>query len=215
VTAGRVLVIRLVSTMEHNTVIIRKMRGTEARRVAEIHTVAFPGYTLSKLGKLFLRVYYHGICDDADGIALVGERNGTILGFATGMMNPSGFYARLLKRRWFRFMVAAVPGAIRHPGFIPRLFGALWLPQSSPVGGTIATLSSIAVSPEVAGCGIGRRLMEEFVAEVKRRGGTELTWGAKKRDEIANRFYQRIGYSETREHVDSQGEGVIEYVFRF
>lgn len=194
--------------------IIRKMKGEESGTVAEIHIKGFPGYFLSRLGRRFLTLYYDGIRADPQGIALVGEKNRVILGFAAGMMNPAGFYTRLLRRRWFWFMLAAIPGAVRHPSFLPRLFRALWYPRTSPGGGSIATLASIAVRPEAKGSGIGKQLMREFIAEVKRRGGTELMWGSKKREEAANRFYQRFGYSEMREFRDSQGDEIIEYSLR-
>ncbi len=137
-----------------------------------------------------------------------------MVGFAVGMMNPAGFYRRLFKRRWFSFMLAAMLPALRHPGFIPRLLRTPGYSRTVPGGENYAILSSIAVISEARGGGVGALLMKEFVATVRQRGGREIMWGAKKREEAINRFYQRFGYSEMREFRDSQGDEIIEYSLR-
>jgi len=176
-----------------------------------VHLEAFAGHTLSLLGARFLELYYEQLRRDSAGITLVAARNNEIIGFAAGAMNPQGFYSRLLKRRWFAFMLAALPGALRHPKLIPRLLNTPTYPANLPAGEELANLSSIAVRPNVKGAGVGARLMREFLTQAKQRGATCVMWGTKKYDTVANRFYQKFGYSEVREFRDTRGEEILEY----
>jgi ribosomal protein S18 acetylase RimI-like enzyme len=192
----------------------RGMKPIEASQVADLHMRAFPGYFLSQLGGRFLALYYSEICADPAGIALVCHNESKIVGFAVGMMNPAGFYQRLFKRRGFSFMLAAIRSTLRHPSLIRRLLHAPKYADTLPRGEELAVLSSIAVAPEARGSGVGTLLMEEFVASVKRRGGKDIFWGAKKREDGTNRFYQKFGSSEVKEVRDSKGEAILEYHLR-
>jgi ribosomal protein S18 acetylase RimI-like enzyme len=59
-----------------------------------------------------------------------------------------------------------------------------------------AELLSIAVLPESKGSGIGKKLLESFEAEVKRRGGKKLalTTDFENNEAVVN-FYQKCGYT--------------------
>lgn len=187
------------------------MRPSEAGEVAEVHCEAFPGYSLTLLGWRFLKLYYEQLLKDQAGITLVATRDDEIAGFAAGAMNPQGFYARLFKRRWFAFMLAAIPGALRHPKLIPRLLQAPKYAGKLPAGEDLVTLSSIAVRSRAKGSGVGAYLMKEFIAKAKLRGATCVVWGTKKHDKAANRFYEKIGYSEVKQFRDTQDEEILEY----
>ena len=182
------------------------MRAGEAKEVAEVHCEAFPGYSLTLLGWRFLELYYEQLRRDPSGITIVAAGSDEIAGFAAGAMNPRGFYTGLFKRRWFAFMLAALPGALRHPKVIPRLLHTPQYPGKLPAGEDLVTLSSIAVRSNVKGAGVGARLMKEFLAQAKLRGASCVVWGSKKRDKAANRFYEKVGYSEVKEFRDTQDE---------
>lgn len=193
---------------------VRRMTLGDINEVVEIHRGSFPGYFLSLLGSGFLALYYESIVEAREGIAIVYSQRGRILGFATGMVNPAGFFRRLLKRRWWQFAWLSLPAVARKPAIIPRLLRTLTYPGRTPEGNDVASLTSIAVSPEATGGGIGTALFQAFVIAAKERGAQVLHCGAKKAEEKVNEFYRKVGFTEIKELCTPQGEEIVEYVLR-
>jgi putative acetyltransferase len=63
-----------------------------------------------------------------------------------------------------------------------------------PIGGGVYELSKMAVSPELRGLGIGRRLLLHTVAQARRVGAKSLFLGSNARLENAVHLYESIGF---------------------
>jgi putative acetyltransferase len=63
-----------------------------------------------------------------------------------------------------------------------------------PIGNGVYELSKMAVSPEVRGLGIGRRLLEHAIAESKRLGAKSLFLGSNAKLENAVHLYESVGF---------------------
>jgi putative acetyltransferase len=63
-----------------------------------------------------------------------------------------------------------------------------------PIGGGVYELSKMAVSPELRGLGIGRKLLEHAVTQAKRIGAKSLFLGSNSRLENAVHLYESIGF---------------------
>jgi putative acetyltransferase len=63
-----------------------------------------------------------------------------------------------------------------------------------PIGGGVYELSKMAVSPELRGLGIGRRLLLHTVAQARRIGAKSLFLGSNARLENAVHLYESIGF---------------------
>jgi GNAT superfamily N-acetyltransferase len=63
-----------------------------------------------------------------------------------------------------------------------------------PIGDGVYELSKMAVSPELRGLGIGRRLLEHAVAQAKRIGAKSLFLGSNSRLKNAVHLYESIGF---------------------
>jgi ribosomal protein S18 acetylase RimI-like enzyme len=167
--------------------------------IARLHTLAFRGFFLTKMGLPFLIRYYRTVLEYEGGLLLVAEASGSIAGFVAGFSRPAAFY-RLLRRRAFSLAVAMAPALLRHPPLIPRAIA-----DFKRTGGNRpkddecwAELSSVAVNPAVSGQGIGHTLVKAFVRAAAKRGAAavRLTTDAVN-NEAVNRFYRQLGFELT------------------
>ncbi len=176
-----------------------------------LHLAAFPGFFLTQLGKPFLRLLYAGFVGRDNGICIVDEVGGAVVGFAAGTTQPDLFFKQLLRRNGLRFALAAIPGLLRNPFFaIRKCLGALFYRgESLPDLPNAALLSSLAVAPEHSGKGIGKALVQAFAEAAHARGcsAVYLTTDAVGNDEV-NRFYEKCGFV-LRDTLKRQGNRVM------
>ena len=187
-------------------------------QTVEIHLRSFPNFFLSFLGPSFLRdILFQFFSENAQGIGFVAqELNGKILGVVVGPLNARGYFKRLLMRRWWAFCLASVGAMLRKPSSVFRLFRAIFYRGKIPPGPPRALLSSIAVVPSKQGRGIGKTLVERWVAEVQRRGaaGCYLSTDACN-NEVVNRFYQSLGWRIENSFITPEGRRMHCYVYDF
>jgi hypothetical protein len=75
--------------------------STDISKIVTLHLHSFPDFFLTFLGPAFLRELYTATLEDDSGIGFVALNGEDILGFVTGTAEPSGFYRRLLRQRWW------------------------------------------------------------------------------------------------------------------
>jgi len=185
--------------------------------IVEIHLRAFPNFFLSFLGPRFLREFYESFLFDSHGIGYTASApDGQVLGVIVGPVDPSGYFKRLLKRRWWAFCSASISAVMRRPSCVPRLFRAVIYRGGSPSGQARALLSSIAVDPNVQHAGVGKRLVRYWAEEARRRGasGCYLTTDADGNDEV-NAFYQRLNWRIDSTYTTPEGRRMYRYVYDF
>jgi ribosomal protein S18 acetylase RimI-like enzyme len=191
------------------------MQPCDVESIVRVHLDAFQGFFLTFLGSSFLKEFYNGVCEDPSGIALVYDDQG-VAGFVAGTVQPSGFYKRLIQKRWWKFGLASLRPLIRKPSIVPRLLRALTLPADvSNLQSKTGTLMSLAVISGCQGRGIGKQLVSSFL-EDSRKGGVgivNLTTDAVDND-ITNEFYLRMGFTCARTFATPEGRPMNEYVIR-
>jgi ribosomal protein S18 acetylase RimI-like enzyme len=191
----------------------RPMAGADVDAVVQVHLEGFPSFFLSQLGPRFLRQLYRGTVADGDGFGLVALDGSAVCGFVSGTAQPAGFYRRLLRRRWWRFALAAVGPVLRRPAIAPRLVRALTMPARVTHEPGRGTLMSIAVVPRKQGQGVGAALVRAFVAEAVRRGLRQIDLTTDRLDnEAANRFYRHLGFVCAGTSTTPEGRRMNEYV---
>src|SRR6204780_1055811 len=77
-----------------------------------------------------------------------------------------------------------------------------------PIGDLVYELSKMAVSPELRGLGIGRRLLQHAITQAKRIGAKSLFLGSNSRLENAVHLYESIGFR----HVPAERVPEMPYV---
>jgi GNAT superfamily N-acetyltransferase len=185
--------------------------------VVEIHLKAFPDFFLSFLGPRFLREFYTSFFLDSQGMGYIASvPDSQILGVIVGPLDPRGYFKRLLKRRWWAFCLASILAVISRPSCVPRLFRAVFYSGESPSGPTRALLSSVAVDPNVQHAGVGKKLVQHWVEEARRRGasGCYLTTDADGNDKV-NAFYQSLNWHIESTYTTPQGRRMYRYVYDF
>jgi len=186
-------------------------------QVVAVHLRAFPSFFLSFLGPRFLREFYGSFLVDPMGRGFVAvDGGGRVLGVVVGPLNPAGYFKRLLKRRWWAFCVASAGAVLRRPAVVPRLFRAVLYRGEAPGGPVRALLSSIAVDPQVQGGGVGRKLVERWVAEVRAAGagGCFLATDADG-NEAVNAFYRKLGWKLESSYSTKEWRRMNRYVLDF
>ena len=191
--------------------------GLEAKDIeaaARLHRHAFPQFFLSSLGHSFLTEFYRGFLVESASVAKVVKDGDQLVGVVVGTLDPAGFFSRLLKRRWFKFALAASGALLRKPSILPRLFRAVWYRGGSPIDRRRALLSSIAVSLELQRSGVGKLLVSSWLEEVRARGaaGAYLTTDAIGNDRV-NRFYQKCGWTVESQFVTPEGRKMNRYIY--
>ncbi len=186
--------------------------------IVQVHLSAFhSGFTLSALGPKFLYKYYRQVLCFDEGLLLVAEVEGKIVGFVAGFTDPRRFYQTLARHKW-QFAIPALRAIPRHPHLLLRgwsLVRRVIRPMERLADASQASceLSSAAVRPEAAGQGIGQALVRAFVdaARAKNASGVSLTTDAVNNEDV-NRFYRRLGFRLHRTFQASSGRFMNEYM---
>lgn len=176
--------------------VIRWMGFDDLPEVARIHTAAFPGFFLARMGHRFLNVYYKAVLEFPASVALVAENEATkeLMGFAVGFTDPKGFYA-FFSARSRRLRPVIVLAALRSPTLIAQILRnrRRVAAQAESFSNCAAELSSIAV--DAGERGIGSALLQAFLIAVKSKGvpTVTLTTDAENNDQT-RRFYESRGF---------------------
>ena len=199
--------------MTNPHITLRPMQSDDLPEIVQVHLSSFPDFFLTFLGPDFLKLLYHNIVLDTEGILFVAAANGTIAGFVAGVTRRAGFYRRLLQRQKWAFAWAAIGAALRRPSIIPRLWRALRRSNDAEESAAEACLMSIAVQPQFQGQGIGRQLVAAFCQEMATRGVPAVCLTTDRdHNEPANHFYQQSGFRLARSFVTPEGRAMNEYV---
>jgi glycosyltransferase involved in cell wall biosynthesis/ribosomal protein S18 acetylase RimI-like enzyme len=184
--------------------------------IVAIHQAAFNQFFLTRMGTTFLRRYYELVLSYRSGIVLVSESHGRLNGFVCGFVNPAQFY-RLMWSKRQAFALAALGALLRHPWLATNvLYGVRRIQDSAAQGPPQSCeLSSIAVTPEASGNGVGRKLLHAFLNQSWSKDAqcVYLTTDADANG-AANALYREIGFQHSRRFLQRRGRWMNEYVFR-
>ncbi|MFI4912706.1 MAG: GNAT family N-acetyltransferase [Sedimentisphaeraceae bacterium JB056] len=186
-------------------------------QMVDVHMQSFPEFFLTFLGPRFLKEFYSSFLHDRAGMAFVAVEDGNVLGGVVGPLNPDGYFKRLLMRRWYAFILASLSAVIKKPSVMPRLFRAVFYRGDSPDNGQPRSLlSSIAVSPDSQGKGVGAALVNAWLEEAEKREskGCFLTTD-KENNESTNRFYKKLGWKLETSFATPEGRKMNRYVYDF
>ncbi len=195
---------------------IKEIEAKYISDIVDVHMRAFPSFFLTFLGPRFLREFYGSFIADDQGIGFVALEDGKVLGAVVGPLNPAGYFKRLLKRRWFAFCLASMGAVLKKPSVMARLFRAVFYRGEAPQGKVRSLLSSIAVSPDTQGKGVGKALVSSWLEAAKARGskGAFLTTDTDN-NEAVNGFYQRLGWTLESQYETPEGRKMNRYIYDF
>jgi ribosomal protein S18 acetylase RimI-like enzyme len=194
--------------MTADDISVRPLTPSDVRDLSAVHVQAFPGFFLTALGPRFLAGYYTRVLRYRNGICLGAYGGEELVGGVAGFVDPPGFYAFLRAGR-LGLGFAALPALARDPRralqFLANYRKTVSISASGPAHET-AELASIGVLPSAAGRGVGKRLVEEFVAVARDRGAKSVTLTTDREgNDAVNRFYCRLGFQ--LERIEQTGSG--------
>ena len=195
---------------------ILPLTSPDIKKVVDIHIRAFPDFFLTFLGPGFLKEFYKSFLYDDQGIGFVATENGRILGAIVGPFKPAGYFKRLLLKKWYVFCFSSIGAVLRKPKVIKRLYRAVFYRGEAPQGKDRSLLSSIAISPDAQGKGVGRALVMRWLDAVSARGGKGafLTTDAENNN-VVNSFYQNLGWKIESTYETPEGRKMNRYVYDF
>lgn len=196
---------------------IREVLHDDIDRVVEIHKKAFPDFFMTELGPNFLKKYYKLVLSYHKSIFLVVERDGYIIGFVAGFLEPFIFY-KFLKKHKISFGLTIIPVLFKKPRLISKIFANFRRVNrlSNEENIKVSELASIAVDPSYAGQGWGKLLIKSFLENSKKLGAefVYLTTDAKNNDAV-NYFYQSIGFELYKTFITASNRAMNEYRYYF
>jgi glycosyltransferase involved in cell wall biosynthesis/ribosomal protein S18 acetylase RimI-like enzyme len=194
--------------------IVRQATQRDLPMIVAIHQKAFGRFFLTRLGPEFLRRYYNLVLEYSAGILLVSEGPDGLQGFTCGFLDPAKFYRSLWRARQ-AFALPVLLAVLRHPSLIGKVISAVRRIQSTgaDLPPRSCELSSIAVTPGISGNGVGRALIEAFLARAQALDADSvyLTTDADGNDAV-NSFYRNIGFQHTRKFLQGEERWMNEYV---
>jgi ribosomal protein S18 acetylase RimI-like enzyme len=196
---------------DHARVAIRPMSPADVPAAVAVHLAAFPGFFLSELGPAFLRELYCGFLRDG-GVALVADDGHGLPGVVAGTCQPDGFFGRLLRRRWWAFGLASLPLLARRPGALVRLLRAVRYRGDASPQAHGALLSTICVDPRGQRGGVGTALVRAFLQQAAAQGAEYVYLMADAREEGANAFYRRLGFTVQETVVTPERRAMNRYL---
>ena len=195
---------------------LRDAVESDIKDIVSVHQRAFDGFFLTKLGPLFLTELYRSFGFRQGGVLRVlCNEEGHIVGFAAGALEPASFFHDLKKERALAFLWRASPGLLRNPVLVvKKLWYAAFYKGEEPtklVGA--ALLSSIAVSPDMMGKSLGKKLLLDYEDVARDRGVSALflTTDKNGNDDVVS-FYLNTGYSIESRFVQADGREMLRFI---
>lgn len=195
---------------------VRQATENDIEAIITIHIDAFQGFFLTLLGRRFLKNLYMAFLKREYGILRVAiTAKGEVVGFSAGTSLPQSFFSQLRKEQWISFLLKALPSLLKKPKIvIKKLYFALFYKGDKPTTlSNVSLLSSIAVSPNMAGQSIGKSLITDFEAQVKSAGSKALYLTT---DKVGNDkvvfFYEKVGYQVECEFKQPSGREMLRLI---
>lgn len=170
---------------------LTQLKKEDAVAITAIHSLAFPGFFLTDLGKDVLRVFYAALIQDESTIVWGIKNNKELVGFFVASTAPNGLYIRIFKNHFFRFFIPLTFSFLKNISLLGRMITSVTSSKSFDVPTAYSTaLLSICVSPSFAGKGIGKMLLGKLEEELllHELNGYYLTTD-KDNNEATNHFY--------------------------
>lgn len=171
---------------------IRIAKKEDARQIAEIHRKEIKTGFLSSLPISFLTKFYEAITLSPHGVCVVALEKERVVGFIAGTTNLKHFYKYFMSRYFFKAGVHLLP-KLFSINKVKRIVENLLYPKKSSELPK-AELLVIAIHRGLQGYGLGGRMLNVFVAEMKKCKVAEFKVVVGEELKHAIKFYEKSGF---------------------
>lgn len=173
-----------------------QLKKENSAEIAAIHSLAFPGFFLTDLGQGVLCVFYSALIQDKSTIVWGVENDQKIVGFCVASTAPRGLYSRIFIKHFFNFMIPLAISFLKNLNLLKRMITSFTSSNKYYIEPKYSSsLLSICVSPEHAGKGVGKILLNRLENELilQKQPGYYLTTDAENNN-ATNHFYLSFGF---------------------
>lgn len=159
-----------VTPITISQLVVREVRSSEIKSVAEVHAAALPNDIFPSLGARFLLDYYSHSLEphSKDKAKLLGAFDGDhLVGFCQIVLIPTSFLKTIKLRAFPRILILLLIRPWVFLNAIIQLFFAVKLENG------IAELAFIAVDPAYQRCGVGRSLISAAMSQASKN---KISW---------------------------------------
>lgn len=198
--------------------LVRPLHADEVDVLVALHRDALGHGFLTQLGPRFLRAYESTFLDSPHAVALVATVQDVPVGVLTGMLKRRSHVRWVLRHRGIRLALLGMAGLLGRPRLALRFartrlsrYSGAWRRHRSPtgtsrpVGADLAVLSHVVVLPGARGWGVGRQLVQAFVASAAESGASQLKLETRREEDGAGGFYDRLGWRRSGVHTTPDG----------
>lgn len=172
-------------------IVIRRAQPSDVPTIVRLHADDLPTAFHTSLGPGFVRQLFMAQVRDPDCVAIVAERNGEIVGYASGMMSMQAFKRRFVLRRGLPAAVAAAPRLLRR-GTLRRVLETLrYADQAS--GLPEAEFAFIGVVRRVPP-GLGAELGRGVITGLGEKGARRVKGFVGRDNRPMNFMVRRLGF---------------------
>lgn len=213
-------------------VTIEAATATDLRQTSELHRRYLSAGIFPRMGRRFLRRYHETFVVSPDGVALVARHNGELVGFLLGTVDNTANYRWVVNERGMALARSGATALLCRPHVawsfattrLSRYVRGLrrYLSKSdrmheprSAAGGPggspqLAILTHIATADAARQRGVGRQLVEAFLARARAWGADEARLITAS-DGPAAAFYAGLGWESVADRHARDGGEVREY----
>lgn len=189
---------------------LRLAKPADAMSIAHLHLNTIEAGFLSSLGSGFLRLLYRALIDSEHASVTVAEVDGAVVGFIAGTDDIGAFYKMFFRAHFFEATWRLLPSIVK-----PQVWRRIW--ETVRYGGgksaVAAELLSMAVAPNARGSGLGSRLVDTLLDQMKARGVDQVKVVAGDSNLAAISLYSRCGFEFNRRLEVHEGVLSVEMIW--
>ena len=174
--------------------IIRLAKLNNAKQIAKIHQDEIKYGFLSQLGLHFLTKFYTGLIESSGAFVVIAENNDCPVAFISGCIDTAKFSNKFYKKKLLSMFFILLPKMIK-PGVLKKIVET-FLHSKKKDALPKAELLSIAVQSEYQNQGMGKKLFQRFLSEMKERQIKQFKVLVGTNLKQAINFYQNLGFQE-------------------
>ena len=192
-------------------VVYRGSNLDDVRCLADLHRRYISWGFLTSLGEDVLKWIYHSLVTYPQGVVIVAEDAGKIVGFVSGVRNLKEYYNFFFRKYFFR----VAPHLFLKASFIRKMIETLMYAgkKGHDVSMPGEELLAIVVEKDHQGRKIAQGLFAELKQWFNRRGVSRFktTVGVSNLKSI--KFFQRLGWEESGQEEIHRGQRSIIFVW--